>query len=270
VEVPQEVTAALPIATDLPTTSPPAAPLGDDAATRPVTIQVTAALPVAAHVPPDRAASAARLRILSMVGIIVALLAIVVVAVLAATDTLTFGPTSSSATPTPSTVFTPPPTFPTGFTPYAFLGYCSIDYPSSWHLVPIPAHTTSTPGTQADIGVEFLDPDGTSFLEILVNQTPTPPSPQSVDDTVLRVLANGTPVKNLQGSESATVGGATWIQETADLTVRHFPGRSHVVVMTTIQGLLTYTILYLAPASSFDTVNSAVFQTILNTFSFTP
>lgn len=134
-------------------------------------------------------------------------------------------------------------------------------------MLTIPTQSTPTTGAQSASIEEFIDLQGNTLMVVLVNTTPQPPAPATVDASVLRAFIKGVPV-NMQGPDSTTVGGASWVREQAQVTLSLIPGQSQAVVLTTLRGQLTYTIFYAAPVSGFATATAGFFQPMLQSFSF--
>jgi hypothetical protein len=187
----------------------------------------------------------------------------------AATPTPT--PTSSfslSPTPTSSPPLSPTPYPAFSSTTYTGNGY-TIGYPQDWNV------SKSKEGI-----VTFTDPQGVVYLSIKV--TPNPTGAVSASDQVtLAMQGIKTQTRNYQRvaiSPTTSVGGETWSQgaATGDITI---PGQSSsvpgkVVVIAANHPAhagttKSFIIAYATARQFFDLLDSAYFQPMLRSFTFT-
>lgn len=186
-----------------------------------------------------------------------------------ATPTSTSTPTlTRTSTLTPSPPLSPTPFLASGLTTYTGKGY-TIGYPQHWNV------STSREGI-----VTFTDPQGVVYLSIKV--TPNPTGAVSASDQVTLALQGiKTQTRNYQRvaiSPTTSVGGETWSQgaATGDITIsgQSAPVPGKVVVIAANHPAHTVTtnsfvIAYATARQFFDLLDSAYFQPMLRSFTFT-
>ncbi|MDQ6644337.1 MAG: hypothetical protein M3Y76_07795 [Chloroflexota bacterium] len=173
-----------------------------------------------------------------------------------------------TSTPTPLPPLSPTPFLASGLTTYTGKGY-TIGYPQHWNV------STSREGI-----VTFTDPQGVVYLNVKV--TPNPTGAVSASNQVtLALQAIKTQTRNYQKVDSpptASVGGETWSQgaATGDMTVpgqsSSLPGKVVVIADNHPAHAVTtnsFIIAYATAHQFFDLLDSAYFQPMLRSFTFT-
>ena len=211
----------------------------------------------------------APLAALSIVAVVILLLAVSVVAVLASAGSLPQlgGLRATPATHQPTATSTATPTMLI----YTNVGHYSIAHPASLLIV---SQQESAPtglvifsnGAAASMDIEYINTGGSQNLV-------------AQDDLFLKTFAApNTALQQKSAPVPVTIGAQSWTQEEVDVTLAVNGQASflaHVVVASTTRGPYTYTIAYLAPATNafgpdatFAHANSAIFQPMLQTFTF--
>lgn len=175
------------------------------------------------------------------------------------------GGSSSSATPTPKPTPSPTPASPTTYTGDGY----TINYPQGWKIT-----KSESTGT-----VTFADPVGIYNLSVAV--TPNPGGAASKDTLVdAAVTGAKSKLKNPQTETIAPttmVGGDTWSQRavSGDATVNGQTATVKLVVIAdnhpaNSPSTKAFIIVYGTAKQLFDQANSAYFQSMLQSFKFTP
>jgi hypothetical protein len=141
-------------------------------------------------------------------------------------------------------------------------GLFALHVPATWGVAQNKAATYTT--------VSFVEPASNGYFEIETPNEPAASSPQALDDAFLSALAQGSPISNKQGPQTAQAGGETWTQESADVspTVNGQARALHAVALSTTHAGHTVIVLYYAPTASFAAQDSVAFQPMLASFTF--
>ncbi len=252
-------------------TRPALAPVGDALASQ------TAELP--AHLAPSRAESAtpnaatptesggaASAQRRPWRAIVVALLIVVVLAAALTVVFTTVAPTTPTATAT-ATIAPTPTTTPIVILPTASFtkaGFYSLRYPAAWLV-------TQQNTTGGSLVVFSAQQGGGVNPAINIQVVPHNESPADMatrDTDVMTIAAAPNGIHNLAGLTSVIVGGQSWTELSADLTLKNTSQTVHLVVLSVAHGQLVYSVTYFAPTAAFAGLDAAAFQPALASFTF--
>ncbi len=173
---------------------------------------------------------------------------------------------SPTATPTPSPTPVPSPTVAPTATPFAGFTWCSTACSNNGFVVQYPQGWNQEQATDASglTFLRFLNPSQQDqYAAFKTPGTTTSTADQLVEKDLQQNFQGSTPSS---GKSTTTIGGVTWIYETATYQLNNQPEQVNVYA-TVYQGK-GYIIELEAAASQFNTVNTQYFQTILGSFQF--
>ncbi|HUY75412.1 MAG TPA: zinc ribbon domain-containing protein [Ktedonobacterales bacterium] len=201
---------------------------------------------------------------ISIVALIVILLATALVAVFLTSPQTGSPATGAHATPTtaPAPTATPVSSLPT--LTFTKAGLYRLNYPAAWLV----RQQNNAGGSlvlfsgQQSAGVN----PAINIQVIPANESV--PDMATRDDDILKTSATGNSIHNQTGPTSVRVGGQSWTQMTADVTLTGPTQTVHEVVLSVAHGQNVYSITYLAAATAFAGLDTAAFQPALATFTF--
>jgi hypothetical protein len=161
---------------------------------------------------------------------------------------------AGAAAATPAATATP--SIPANFTLYTDTadGY-RIAYPNTWQK------------SASNGATDLLDVQEAADMVIGVSDATLSPSDITAQEKAFfQAVAASGKYSNLQGPTTISYGGASWTQETADVTISN--QTLTAAVLATNHGGKAYLIGYLAPKEISTTLNSEDFQPMLNSFAF--
>jgi hypothetical protein len=199
-----------------------------------------------------------------VVLLFILLLVIIAAGILLANGKLPFFGASASPTAAPTATLAPTATPALVLTPFTDGGNVyTIGYPVTWTL-----STQNDAKSQLRV-VVFTDAKTHASLTT-GTLAATDISAKDTVDQALAVLGQATGVANRTQPATIIVGGASWTQESGDVTLP-INGQStamHATALAVIHGNYTVYIVMLAPVDSYPTVEP-VFQQMLASFAFT-
>jgi hypothetical protein len=149
------------------------------------------------------------------------------------------------------------PRIPAGFKAYADdTAHVRFAIPNDW---------TTTGSVSGSTGLEVVSADQNSY--ILVKQYNFVGDNTGAANGALAGAAGTGSVTNKVGPSNVSLAGATWVQESADITRDGVT--IHMVVLVTTHDQATYLLGYFALSSSFSGSNHNYFQPTVQSFTFT-
>ncbi len=201
---------------------------------------------------------------ISVVALIVILLATALAAVFitspqAGSPTTTAHPTATTA---PTATATPASALPT--LTFTKAGLYRLNYPAAWLVTQqnngggslVVFSGQQSAGVNPAINVQVIPANESA------------PDMATRDDDILKASAAGNSIHNQTGPTSVVVGGQTWTQMAADLTLNGTTQTVHEVVLSVAHGSNVYSLTYFAASADFAAMNSAAFQPTLASFTF--
>lgn len=152
------------------------------------------------------------------------------------------------------------PGIPRGFRAYSDNEtHIKFAIPQGWATTGTPGGATTSPGLQVE------SPNHSS--DILVKDYKLALNNTATANGALAGAAGSGNVANKQGPTNVRFAGATWVQESGDVTSDGV--KVHVVILVTTHNNATYLIGFLAEASAFSSANTKYFQPMQKSFAFT-
>jgi len=200
---------------------------------------------------------------LSIVALIVFLLATALAAVFITSPQSSGKTTSARATPTtaPSPTATPASVLPT--LTFTKTGLYRLKYPAGWIV-----NQQNVGGSNVVFSSEQNTGVNPAINVQVIPANESAPDMATRDSDILKASATGNSIHNQTGPTSVVVGGQTWTEMAADVTLTGSTQTVHEVVLSVIHGQNVLSITYFAAPADFASANTAAFQPALASFTF--
>jgi hypothetical protein len=171
-------------------------------------------------------------------------------------------PTATPVTPTP----VPSPTVAPTATPFAGYAWCGISCSSNGFVVQFPMGWNQG-ATQDSTGIQFLNPaQQDEYAAFKTPGTTTSTADALVSTDLQTSFASKPGYAPPTGTQSTTIGGVTWVYQSASYQLNSQP--EQIEVYATVYQGKGYVIELQAASSQFSTVNTQYFATMIGSFQF--